>query len=125
MEMALKTYFMTVNNVLYISIHRHENKKFFPEKDTGGYEFIGEGDGKYYNVNVAWNTTGTESGPNNISHEHYKFVFEKYILGIIEEFNPKLIIVSAGFDSAKGDKLGQQQVDIKFFPWATEQLKKL
>lgn len=37
----------------------------------------------------------------------YIYSFERLIRPVIEKFEPDLIIISAGFDSAKGDPLGR------------------
>ena len=42
---------------------------------------------------------------------------------IIKEFGPDLIYVSAGFDSAKGDPLGDQEVEPKAYAYIIENLK--
>lgn len=39
-------------NILYISVHRHDNGNFFP--GTGGPEECGEGAGLGFNVNIAF-----------------------------------------------------------------------
>lgn len=41
--------------VLYISTHRYDNAKYFPYSTDADYTKIGEGEGKYYNVNIPWN----------------------------------------------------------------------
>lgn len=38
-----------------------------------------------------------------VGDNEYIFAFESIIFPIITEFNPDLIIVSAGFDAIKGD----------------------
>lgn len=34
------------------------------------------------------------------------YAFERLIYPVLQEFNPELMIISAGFDSAEGDPLG-------------------
>ena len=36
----------------------------------------------------------------------YVYAFERIIFPVLKEFDPELMIISAGFDSAKGDPLG-------------------
>jgi histone deacetylase 6 len=55
--------FYETDEVLYISVHRFENKKFFPYKECANYDYVGEKKGEGYSVNVAWNTTGEEDTP--------------------------------------------------------------
>jgi acetoin utilization deacetylase AcuC-like enzyme len=42
--------------VLFISLHRCDNLTFYPYNKEMKAEYIGEGKGKYFNVNVAWET---------------------------------------------------------------------
>lgn len=44
--------FYSDNRVLYISIHKHDPIKFYPNTVFGGFEFCGKGPGKGYNVNI-------------------------------------------------------------------------
>ena len=41
--------------MLYFSIHRYEHGNFWPSLKSGSHTFIGEGNGKGYNVNVPLN----------------------------------------------------------------------
>lgn len=47
--------FYNTNSVLYISLHRHDDRKFFPFSEDGDVDKIGEGEGEGYNVNIPWN----------------------------------------------------------------------
>ena len=51
------------------------------------------------NVNVPWKTGGMGDGD-------YMYAFQRVIMPIALEFNPDLVIISAGFDAAAGDSLG-------------------
>lgn len=53
---------------------------------------IGEGPGAGYNINVPW-----ENG--QCGDADYFAVWEHILLPVTKEFNPDLIIVSAGFDA--------------------------
>lgn len=46
--------------VLYFSIHRYENGKFWPNLDDSDCDHIGSGKGAGYNVNVPLNETGLD-----------------------------------------------------------------
>lgn len=48
-------YFYDSSKVLYISIHRYENAKFYPKSKEGNYNFVGVDDGEGYNVNIPLN----------------------------------------------------------------------
>ena len=45
-------------SVLYFSIHRYEDGKFWPSLRDGNFNCIGTGQGSGYNINVPLNTTG-------------------------------------------------------------------
>ncbi|XP_078431588.1 histone deacetylase 15 [Wolffia australiana] len=84
-------------SVLYVSLHRHENGRFYP--GTGAAEDVGSVDAKGYCVNIPWKNGGV--GDND-----YIFAFQHAILPIASEFAADLTIISAGFDAARGDPLG-------------------
>jgi histone deacetylase 6 len=56
---------------------------------------------------------------NTIGDMDYIFVCENFLFPIIREFAPDLIIISAGFDSAKGDPLGEVSVTPVGYAWMT------
>lgn len=86
-------------SVLYFSIHRYDHAQFFPFSTSANYDFVGCGDGKGYTVNVPWNT-------KHMGDADYLAVFHHILLPIAYEFDPDLVLVSAGFDSALGDPKG-------------------
>jgi histone deacetylase 6 len=86
-------------NVLYISIHVHKNGSFYPHGDAGDHLHCGEGAGLGFNVNIPWPSHGMKDGD-------YLYAFQRVIMPIAQEFDPDLVIVSAGFDAAEGDILG-------------------
>jgi len=88
-------------SVLFISIHRHNHGTFFP--GTGRPERSGVGAGKGFCVNIGWNCTG-------VGDAAYGLAFDTIVVPVLQEFNPQLILVSAGFDAAVGDPLGGMKV---------------
>ncbi|KFG83262.1 putative histone deacetylase A [Metarhizium anisopliae] len=92
-------------NVLYISIHVYQNGHFYPgkppspETPDGGIENCGAGPGLGKNINIGWHDQGMGDG-------EYMAAFQKIIMPIAKEFNPDLVVISAGFDAADGDELG-------------------
>ncbi|XP_037919448.1 histone deacetylase 6 isoform X1 [Hermetia illucens] len=86
-------------NVLYISVHRFDNGSFFPKSKDADYDVVGSGAGKGFNVNIPWNKKG-------MGDTEYAIVFQNIIMPIAYEFNPELVLISAGFDAAVGDPLG-------------------
>ncbi|XP_017710908.1 histone deacetylase 6 isoform X1 [Rhinopithecus roxellana] len=90
-------------SVLYVSLHRYDHGTFFPMGDEGASSQIGRAAGTGFTVNVAWN------GPR-MGDADYLAAWHRLVLPIAYEFNPELVLVSAGFDAARGDPLGGCQV---------------
>ncbi|KAG8673475.1 Histone deacetylase hda1 [Fusarium poae] len=92
-------------NVLYISLHVYQNGLFYPGKPPnsmtpdGGIEHCGSEAGLGKNINIGWHDQGMGDG-------EYMAAFQKIIMPIAKEFNPDLVVISAGFDAADGDELG-------------------
>ncbi|MBA0637375.1 hypothetical protein Godav_025836 [Gossypium davidsonii] len=85
--------------VLFFSVHRHEFGRFYPANFDGFYTMVGEGPGAGYNINVPW-----ENG--RCGDADYIAVWDHVLVPVAKEFNPDIILVSAGFDAAVGDPLG-------------------
>ena len=58
-----------------------------------------------------------------IGDEDYIYVCETLFFPIIREFAPDFIIISAGFDSALGDPLGQTAVSPVGYSFITQGLR--
>ncbi|KAL7624472.1 Histone deacetylase hda1 [Parahypoxylon ruwenzoriense] len=92
-------------NVLYISLHVFANGDFYPGKPEndmipdGDLDKVGDGPGQGKNVNIPWPSQGMGDG-------EYLAAFQKIVMPIAHEFNPDMVIISAGFDAADGDELG-------------------
>uniref|UniRef100_A0A8C5Q0G5 Protein deacetylase HDAC6 n=1 Tax=Leptobrachium leishanense TaxID=445787 RepID=A0A8C5Q0G5_9ANUR len=86
-------------SVLYISIHRYDHGLFFPCSEDASHEQAGCGPGEGFNVNIPWD--GGKMGDTE-----YLMAFHRVVMPIAYEFNPQLVLVSAGFDAARGDPLG-------------------
>lgn len=102
--------------VLYISIHRFENGKFYPGTKYGGADKVGEGKGEGFSVNIPWLEAG-------VGDADYMYAFHKVVIPIMSEFDPDLVIVSAGFDAADGDIIGQCHVTPAGYGQLTHMLK--
>lgn len=107
--------------VLYLSIHRHDDGNFFP--GTGGPTECGTGEGLGYNVNIAW--SGGLSPP--IGDAEYLAAFRTVVMPIAKEYDPEIVIVSAGFDAALGHPapLGGYKVSPACFGRMTQMLMTL
>ncbi|XP_049543518.1 histone deacetylase 6 isoform X1 [Anopheles darlingi] len=104
--------------VLYISVHRYDNGTFFPRSTDGNYTKVGHGKGTGFTVNVPWNY-------KSMGDAEYMAAFSSVILPIAYEFDPELVLVSAGFDAAIGDPLGGCRVTPEAYGYFTQWLSSL
>jgi acetoin utilization deacetylase AcuC-like enzyme len=81
-------------NVLYVSLHQFP---FYP--GTGATSEVGAGEGKGFTVNVPL----TAGGGDGV----YRAAFDRVVSPVLEQFAPRLILVSAGFDAAARDPLAE------------------
>jgi acetoin utilization deacetylase AcuC-like enzyme len=88
--------------VLYFSTHRYG---FYP--GTGSATEVGRGKGEGFNVNVPLSP--------GMGDTEYGIIFEKILKPIALEYQPQLILVSAGFDIHYMDPLGGMEVSEKGF----------
>ncbi|KAG0237364.1 Histone deacetylase hda1 [Actinomortierella wolfii] len=106
-------------NVLYCSLHRFENGTFYPgDPIQGAHTMVGEGAGRGKNVNIPW------AGPG-MGDSEYIYAFHKVVMPIAYEFAPDFVLVSAGFDAAKGDQIGENLVTPAAYGHMTSMLKNL
>ncbi|XP_046464398.1 histone deacetylase 4-like isoform X5 [Daphnia pulex] len=108
-------------HILYISIHRHDDGHFFP--GTGNPLECGSEDGIGFNVNIAW--SGGLNPP--LGDAEYLAAFRALVMPIAQDFDPEIVLVSAGFDAATGhpSPLGGYQVSAACFGYMTRQLMEL
>uniref|UniRef100_A0A672MKQ5 Protein deacetylase HDAC6 n=1 Tax=Sinocyclocheilus grahami TaxID=75366 RepID=A0A672MKQ5_SINGR len=106
------------DSVLYISLHRYEDGTFFPSSEDANYDKVGQAKGRGYNVNIPW--SGGKMGD-----PEYLAAFHHIVMPIAREFAPELVLVSAGFDAARGDPLGGYQVTPEGYAHLTHQLMSL
>ncbi|XP_068626172.1 histone deacetylase 6 isoform X1 [Battus philenor] len=106
------------NKILYISVHRYDNGTFFPQSRDADYNAVGEGPGEGFNVNIPWNKRG-------MGDAEYMAAFTQVVLPIAYEYNPELVIVSAGFDACVGDPLGGCKVSPECYGRMTQMLRGL
>ncbi|KAG0099551.1 Histone deacetylase hda1 [Podila epicladia] len=106
-------------DVVYCSIHRYENGTFYPgDPVAAAHTTVGEGSGRGKNINIPWPTSG-------MGDSEYIYTFHKVIMPIIYEFAPEFILVSAGFDAAKGDHIGENLVTPAAYGHMTHMLKSM
>ncbi len=99
--------------VLYFSTHRYGF--FYP--GTGGAAEVGKGKGEGFTVNVPL--------PTGAGDADYGNIFEKFLKPIALEYQPQLILVSAGFDTHYNDPLGGMDVSEKGYARMTQILMEI
>lgn len=83
--------------VLYFSTHQYP---YYP--GTGWYNETGEGDGKGYTVNIPLSY--------GMGDDDYAYAFREILVPIADQYQPEIVLVSAGFDSHYNDPLGGMKV---------------
>ncbi|XP_074083303.1 polyamine deacetylase HDAC10 isoform X2 [Macrotis lagotis] len=99
-------------SVLYFSWHRYEHQSFWPRLRESDYDVVGQGPGRGFTINVPWNKVGMRNAD-------YVSVFLHVLLPLAIEFDPELVLVSAGFDSGIGDPEGQMKATPECFAHLT------
>ena len=99
---GIEEIFYTDNRVYYLSIHQ---SPLFP--GTGFKQDIGISRGKGYTLNVPL--------PPGVGNGEYFNIFQKRFRPVIEEFEPDLFILSAGFDGHVRDPMGNHLLDEQGF----------
>ncbi|KAF2033458.1 hypothetical protein EK21DRAFT_58471 [Setomelanomma holmii] len=105
-------------NVLYISLHVYRDGNFYPNLPDGNLNYCGEGAGEGKNVNIPWADHG-------MGDAEYLYAFQEIVMPIATEFDPDLVIISAGFDAAEGDLLGGCFVTPACYGHMTHMLRQL
>ena len=115
------------DNPLFISIHRHDNGKFYPYK-TGFVKEKGEENtkGLGFNINIPLDTKCVISkGASCIGDAEYIKIFEKIILPCLKEYNPDIIFISCGYDAGENDFSGCLKCTPFAYAFMTERLLSL
>ncbi|XP_055252354.1 polyamine deacetylase HDAC10 isoform X2 [Moschus berezovskii] len=105
-------------SVLYFSWHRYEHGHFWPCLRESDADAVGRGRGLGFTVNLPWNQVG-------MGNADYVAAFLHVLLPLAFEFDPELVLVSAGFDSAIGDPEGQMLATPECFSHLTQLLQVL
>jgi acetoin utilization deacetylase AcuC-like enzyme len=83
--------------VMYVSTHQWP---FYP--GSGLSEEVGHGAGRGFTMNFPF--------PPGAGDEEYAFVMREALLPLLREFDPGLVLVSAGFDAHREDLLGSMRL---------------
>lgn len=92
-----QTCFYDDPSVFYFSVHQDG---IYPR--TGWTSEVGEGEGEGYTINVPV--------PKGTGDGGYYYIFTKILLPVIQEYQPDLILVAAGFDAHYYDPLASLEV---------------
>lgn len=84
-------------SVLYFSVHRDWS---YPA--TGWAEKVGEGEGRGFNINVPL--------PKRSGNADYEYVFREILVPVARQFEPELVLVSAGMDAHERDPIGKMKM---------------
>jgi acetoin utilization deacetylase AcuC-like enzyme len=97
-------------NVLYISTHQYP---YYP--GTGAAEEIGRETGRGFTVNLPLEVGAVD--------EDYQIAFSQVVLPVLRQFEPDLLIISAGFDAHERDPLGGMRLTTPAFAAMTSELR--
>ncbi|CAG7833830.1 unnamed protein product [Allacma fusca] len=106
---ATQQAFYNDDRVLYFSTHRFDHGEFWPNLEESNFNFIGAGDGVGYNINIPLNKAG-------MGNSEFISVWHNILIPVAYQFNPDLIIVSAGYDAAVGCFEGEMDVTPQCYP---------
>lgn len=98
--------------VLFIDLHQ---KYIYP--GTGYENETGKGEGEGSTVNVPL--------PAYAGDEAYKFVFDKIVFPLAEEFNPQFIIRNGGSDPHSSDEITQLGLTLEGFRYIGKSVRKI
>ena len=95
--------------VLYVSTHQFP---FYP--GTGAAGETGTGDGAGFTVNVPLEMGATDAD--------YDMVYSRAVVPVLQQFSPRLVLVSAGFDAHERDPLASMRVTTAGYAAVVRQL---
>ncbi len=99
-------------SVLYISTHQYP---YYP--GTGAAGEIGRGPGQGFTVNLPLEVGAVD--------EDYRLVFDEVVVPVLRQFEPDLLMISAGFDAHERDPLAGMRLTTPSFGAMTMALRKV
>jgi acetoin utilization deacetylase AcuC-like enzyme len=97
-------------HVLYISLHQYP---YYP--GTGAVGEVGRDAGRGFTINLPLEVGAVS--------EDYQIAFTRVVLPVLRQFEPSLVIVSAGFDAHESDPLGGMRLTTTAFAAMTSELR--
>lgn len=101
--------FYSSPEVLYVSLHQHP---LYP--GTGHVDEVGSGNGAGYNINIPL--------PPGTCDSSYLEAFDGIVMPVLRQFDPELVIVSAGYDAHHDDPLGGMNLSSSCYYEMTKRL---
>ena len=123
--------FLDDPRVLVFSAHRYDRGIFYPgsyyqaigkKEIPGAPSVVGNGDGAGHTINLGWDCVSTGQSMGNAD---YVAAWDSLLMPIAEEYDPELVIISAGFDSALGDPEGELGLTPEGYAYLTSRLMSL
>lgn len=102
--------FYDTNEVMFISVHQGG---LFPF--SGGVTEIGAGKGKGYTINIPVFP--------QFGDVEYTFLLGRILQGVVEQYLPQIILVSAGYDSHKDETISGTLLSTEWYGQITRMLK--
>jgi acetoin utilization deacetylase AcuC-like enzyme len=102
--------FETDPHVLYVSVHQFP---YYP--GTGAADEVGRESGRGFTVNVPLEVGAVD--------DDYQLIFSRVVVPVLRQFEPNLLIVSAGFDAHERDPLGGMRLTTPAFAAMTSELR--
>ena len=99
-------------NVLYVSLHQYP---FYP--GTGAVGEIGLGEGTGFTVNIPLEVGSVD--------DDYHLAFAEIVVPVLEQYDPDLLLVSAGFDAHERDPLAGMRLTSPAFGAMTMELRRV
>ena len=99
-------------HVLYISTHQYP---YYP--GTGAADEVGRGPGRGFTVNLPFEVGAVD--------EDYQTVFSQVVVPVLRQFEPDLLMISAGFDAHERDPLGGMRLTTGAFAAMTMELRQV
>ena len=99
-------------NVLYVSLHQFP---FYP--GTGAVDEIGSGAGKGFTVNLPLEVGAVD--------DDYRLAFSQVVVPVLQQYDPDLLLVSAGFDAHERDPLAGMRLTSGAFGAMTMELRQV
>lgn len=117
--------FQKEKDIMLISIHRYDRGTFYPATEFGDCKNQGLGNAVGSKLNLPLDyvdETFKEYKFQSPGDNEYIYLYHRIIEPVLREFNPDFILVSSGFDAARGDPLGGFTVTPNGYYYLTKRL---